>query len=1384
MDLSGGGGGGAPPLPSMDEEGANVPPLAGGAGGNGDVGGNGRDGVGGGLMNDDGDIGALPAEPAMAGKRPLEEEEDEAARLRAQIAQIEQIALANPGLAAALAPATAQAQAQLAALEARGGRAGAELAAGEIEEKELAATEKNKPKKPRTTDVPTPPPPPPPLPARPPPPPLPALPPPPAALSKAAAACEKFRRAASAEAQLPGPRGVYGLPNLGATCCLAAPVQVLAAVPSIVDSAERIFGDARPAAELNKFDLEARCIASGIVAVAKKKMATRKLGALCLNEAHSLLFPSERGAQDDATFFLDLCLVRLSLPVPELVKTSKCLECSEEAIAIGNLANTFTHTSIREIKTVETHSVLGGLRDERTVIDDFKCASEACRERVTSRRVSKLSLPDSDLFIVAITRFEGGGKPVSRARVKFERVMDGSDVDPDHPDHIPTRRLVGLLSHTGDDFGRTGHYVATARRFVACARPKTQADDAELEDVAANVLLRFNDSQLPSPRTWQQIIDEEAHGPWKTTILLYEAVPSGAPYREAPIPEPSSLELPHAPAPRRDAPKICREKVLFRDSDSADDEQREASREIVAKILRAIIDEDGQEGLFGVDPEYLLCGSRRGGSAGAGAGAGAGTGASSGAGESSVLHGQCQSGKTKTTLLLAWIAHFVYDTVPVIFVRSSGGAESIRQFCAAIMDFNARIKRLLLSTVRGYPAAAVKSFFLVPCAKNGESEANHLADLDGANFNEGRAQVLFRLLNKTNIQDYFVVGRAGGNRPRSGDVLSASTWYRALHETGKLWHGQPTADGHERFTLFFDEGDLTVTTGDRIENMIEKALFLPGHFPQLDAQPDDDGSEHLDELNMKMAVTERSVIGAMWHSVFITATPATIYFTAERGERVRVSKLPIPSNYFGISKRVPSERRINQENGLVVFTKEDVATGPAAPDKQLERHPGVLEMAKGVHEGARAHPEIPRVCLVNAESRLAGQHGISDELIEYFASEQPDQPVLIVSHNGGNAASVTADGFKYGCKLRALGVGADVMAKFSPADPDAEIEANDVITPDLLAKMSKGAVPIWGVGEQDGVPFVAFRRGSDIRSILSLMKNVAALVLKDKGVQPLIFIVTGSMGGRGISYKDHGHVMHLTDEYIYLSDKTSRQHTSIQLASRLCGIYTDRPKLRLWCSETTWENIRDMIDLEDDFTELAREAFLADKPVRRTIDKEASFAPYRHIAQQYVKSLRLFSARVGRNWAASSSSILEDSTVIVKQTEDSWTLQLNTFLAAGEASSEGSATAAATMADSAAGAGERREAKEDMDEFAVRFGGRARGRRPDACRASLPLRTEGCQRQGGQDLGDSAPAQPRHNRRDAFRARRRRTRRDLAPLLNERLGQGRRGAAGGGSRAR
>lgn len=1020
---------------------------------------------------------------------------------------------------------------------------------------------------------------------------------------------------------------VYGLPNLGVACHAIASTQLLAATASVQQCVDEIRSN------IEGSNNPSVLISEGIVSVTNKSENSRKIGVGCLDKAHKLLSPDQSGKQDDAGDFMDKAMFELGLHAPKLHKTHTCNVCSRETIDV-NHAHDF-RSALWHIKATADRSVEEGLLKAFRFEVDKLCAE--CGKNTNHDVIIQVQKPQTvPVIAIVIDRADVDGK-VNLDRVSFPLTLRGVGLG-------GYRRLVGICSHSGKK-AQSGHYVATARRFIPVKRPAHEDNNAPLIDVPVGTFLRFNDGCAPTPVSLQDIADDERK--YKTTVLLYEIAPEGYKIEEN---LPQSVRR-HSSASSTvidvdvassttnlESLAILNEKVLYR----GDTRQGRPSKARLEKahrtikiILKRLIEEEGDENVFVADPKYVLRGQDN----------------ETVAGESSIIHGQCQLGKTGVTLLLCWIAHFIYDTVPVVIVKSAGGSESISQFSGAIDDFNKKIYKIFADEP-GLSEEAISSimeFYLIAARKPGVQAATHMADIDESIFNKGGAQVLFRLLNATNMSVYLTNGREGGYHPRSGDFRAAERLYDKLNSEGNLWHKESLSKGRVRLTVLFDEGDMTVTTSDRDENHVERQLFVLGLQGQLKS----------------LINSEWSVVESVHHCVFITATPATLFFTASPKSLVRVISLPIKKDYFGFSEHVPLDRRFCIKNGSVIMTAEDkvrFSLSNGEPD-YLSNHSGIKTMADSVMDDLRGNKDMRRMMLINAESRLKGQHGIQDGLINLARDRDFHQGIIVVAHNGGNMDS-TLGGFKFACSIKSYGISDDILSKFK--QPESEATANDVFTWGLCKKLMMNKHEN-NVSTRIQGTTVGFRRGIDIRDILTMINRAAKLAHQKNIYWPLVCIVTGAMGGRGISYKDVEHEMYLTDEYLYINPGSSRQHASIQLASRICGRYpqlieatqeNEEPPFKLWCSLTTWKLISGMVQLEDEIVRVARDAYFEKKPVFRALHS-AHFERFDHI--DHLKQLRIAAPRVMRYWKGRDSKRLADHTIVVAKSDRFWDIRLNKF---------------------------------------------------------------------------------------------------------------------------
>ena len=474
----------------------------------------------------------------------------------------------------------------------------------------------------------------------------------------------------------------------------------------------------------------------------------------------------------------------------------------------------------------------------------------------------------------------------------------------------------------------------------------------------------------------------------------------------------------------------------------------------------------------------------------------------------------------------------MYDTIPVIFVRNAGGGQSIEQFIDAIDGFNSRIVALLQDK---FPQCEPERFKLYGIKHTGASP-----DIDPEVFRKGRAQVLFRLTNTLNIKTYVVEGRDLGRKPRVGDLVAAKKLYSELHEQGRLWHKKPLSGGKLRVTLLFDEGDSTIQSAGKMKAKTEWALYA-NECVELD-------SEFVGYLKFVL-------VEAVHYVVHITATPTALFFTAA-DTRFNAIIMPMKKNYYGFASALAgTDRQICVRSAdtagalpCVCITVEGtpMSSKHAEAEEYIVAHPGIETMVKDMLADRSG---VQRVGLINAETLIPKQNVLQDVLLNNLCAS--GRPVITLTHNGGNGESKvhTKEGdFKYACRLRVSdGVPLEILRKFAqPASETAaklvapkgdDLEAGVAVFPwALITKRRYENKVVTKVDESCRT--VYFRRCVDVGDILDMIHR-ASVELSATGGQPLVFIIAGRMGGRGITYKSRNRVMHLTDEYLHLNTKST-----------------------------------------------------------------------------------------------------------------------------------------------------------------------------------------------------------------------------------------------------
>uniref|UniRef100_A0A0G4GER5 Uncharacterized protein n=1 Tax=Chromera velia CCMP2878 TaxID=1169474 RepID=A0A0G4GER5_9ALVE len=595
-----------------------------------------------------------------------------------------------------------------------------------------------------------------------------------------------------------------------------------------------------------------------------------------------------------------------------------------------------------------------------------------------------------------------------------------------------------------------------------------------------NAFVHFDDDKRPTRVPFQRVANTPA------SVLVYERAPDDFKAGE----ETNEDDQTGGNCPVGAEPAILREKILFRKLHKIQDAEK-----IIRRILHTLIVEAPEESVFVKHPDLVLRRQKRPGTEDdKGGGRSAGSlccesendrVASGGEGrkfnddksppltgedeeedgeeeeeeeddnsptreqedaallshiiEAIALVGLPQLGKTAEILLWCWIAHFVDDTVPIIFLRNNGGLEALDAFCKSIENFNKGILRPILRELeKEFPLLEEERFFLYPVVKTD--------DICSQKFEDGKAQVLLqRLSNPTNIGIYTIKGRNRGKARRSGDIPAINDLYLKLDKEGKLWHRQPTSQLGSlhvyRVTIFVDEADGLITSSNRNRGATERLMHQPGGVspPQMcqdeedadfegdegqEAKSAEKKKEELDQALFDDLVKPRGVlVRAVHRTMYVTlsATMGRILVTGH-DSNCRIVRMPLKSDYYGFSPSVPIERRICPENSRVVFTQ--------SPDlskytQTRDQHPGVWEMF-----GDMANDETRRrVALVHGERQIRKQEELQDAIIDKVDSLEDDprfegRHIFAFTHNGGDRGG-------FACRLKlSRSVPSDMLAHF------------------------------------------------------------------------------------------------------------------------------------------------------------------------------------------------------------------------------------------------------------------------------------------------------------------------------------------------------------------
>lgn len=898
----------------------------------------------------------------------------------------------------------------------------------------------------------------------------------------------------------PSQPRVYGLSRNGNNTCFAiATLQALAATPATHHAATVCLLRWREASAEERQRLSPlAAVSAALLATTDSLPHTRNAAAQLLKDAVAALMPtpeSDRDRMHDAAEFATAVLQQLlacdpTLRLPLWRRVLQCSRCGySEEPRDGSSEPAFELPVFSPTQAVQLTSGLqswraiaghycptcrreGSVRECRRLClppvadeaDPAAGAAESCTAEAAQAPASGATTAASSsgiasrvptLFFVHIAR-NLRGRMANMTAVRFPLIATLAELSGDDSAGHAVYRLASVVEHKPGGSVNRGHYVAYSARASQALVPvvSSEPDAVPHHTVPAGAFVLFDDNRDVSIKLWgHAAADDAVVRNTKPSLLVYELVNDGAlgdPLIDAGAATAQASLLsrrellrlpksqPHAPAffagptERRSStvdelavkaasvavgigePRILAEEIQFR---------RKPFRKTV-EFLRMRLLETEYGSIFRKNPAFLprdphpaeeTTGGRLDGS---------------------LVYGLCQLGKTKVTLGLAWLAHFVYNVVPFIFVRNHGCSEAWLGFEQAMEDFNENFVRKQLRAA--YPDSDKADWALYELHP---VSARH--KLDEALFQEGKAQVVLRSCGAYRLEKMV--------HERHADLLQVVRVYRAHKVEWKPEEKYP-------IMALFDEADTLVQSFGRNTYKAEQFAFQQPILSPIDAlsnmhgaaagtpvtaevDPDDDADSQASEEQQEDEASEarsvddeasnlRGITHAVYHSVFITATPGALLITGLGVEGNDCSGTPeggFIGNYNFALMAIPGRESRRPYYGLSHLVEDaDLRIQPRHTEDMLpgerpalDKHPGIREMlddmterqivispssstttgtaaASRVSASTRADAQPTRVGLVHcATSRI-----VHESMATQIIREYEKVPLIVVVHNG------------------------------------------------------------------------------------------------------------------------------------------------------------------------------------------------------------------------------------------------------------------------------------------------------------------------------------------------------------------------------------------------